>query len=152
MSVTKVKNSCPILLWSWIDSLTLKTCQVVWLAICVRELISIYLKLVKIYVDNVSTVELVKNLAFHSWSKHMKIRYHYMWKCVENREIEVVHILTKNNEQTFSWNLLQGLNLKTFRLLLNWRMWLSTIKIKDVNIGVNHTAQLSKSTEKRDNQ
>jgi len=33
---------------------------------------------IKIYVDNVSAINLAKNLVFHQRSKHIDIRYHYL--------------------------------------------------------------------------
>jgi len=33
---------------------------------------------IKIYVDNISAINLVENLVFHQRSKHIDIRYHFL--------------------------------------------------------------------------
>lgn len=35
------------------------------------------------FVDNRSTIQLMKNLVFHGRSKHMNIRYYFIRECVE---------------------------------------------------------------------
>ena len=73
-------------------SLTLAAYQRVWLADLIAELTGRCVKPVRIFVDNKSLIDLAKNLVFHSRSKHIKIRYHYVRTCVQSRDIEVIHI------------------------------------------------------------
>ena len=58
----------------------------------------------KIFVDNKSTLALVKNLVFHDQSKHINTRYHFIWECIARKEVhlefveshdQVADILTK---------------------------------------------------------
>ena len=50
------------------------------------------MKPVRIFVDNKSAIDLAKNPVFHSRSKHIKIRYHYVRTCVQSGDVEVIHI------------------------------------------------------------
>ena len=50
------------------------------------------MKLVRIFVDNKSVIDLAKNPVFHSRSKHIKICYHYVRMCIQSGDVEVIHI------------------------------------------------------------
>ncbi|GKD75360.1 putative ribonuclease H-like domain-containing protein [Tanacetum coccineum] len=51
----------------------------------------------KIYIDNESTICIVKNLVFHSKTKHIEIRYHFIRDCYEKKMIRVIKIHTDYN-------------------------------------------------------
>ncbi|GJR96414.1 putative ribonuclease H-like domain-containing protein [Tanacetum coccineum] len=51
----------------------------------------------KIYIDNESTICIVKNLVFHSKTKHIEIRHHFIRDSYEKRLIEVLKINTDQN-------------------------------------------------------
>ncbi|GKC51832.1 putative ribonuclease H-like domain-containing protein, partial [Tanacetum coccineum] len=51
----------------------------------------------KIYIDNESTICIVKNLVFHSKTKHIKIRHHFIRDFYEKRLIQVIKIHTDHN-------------------------------------------------------
>nr|GEV50941.1 putative ribonuclease H-like domain-containing protein [Tanacetum cinerariifolium] len=48
----------------------------------------------KIYIDNESTIFIVKNPVFHSKTKHIEIRYHFIRDCYEKKLIQVIKIHT----------------------------------------------------------
>ena len=73
-------------------SLTLAAYQGLWLVDLIAELIGRCVKPVRIFVDNKSVIDLEKNPVFHSQSKHIKIRYHYVRMCVQSGDVEVIHI------------------------------------------------------------
>ncbi|GJX45368.1 putative ribonuclease H-like domain-containing protein [Tanacetum coccineum] len=52
---------------------------------------------IKIYIDNESTFCIVKNLVFHSKTKHIEIRHHYIRDSFEKKLIQVIKILTDYN-------------------------------------------------------
>ncbi|GJS35574.1 putative ribonuclease H-like domain-containing protein [Tanacetum coccineum] len=52
---------------------------------------------IKIYIDNESTICIVKNLVFHSKTKHIEIRHHFIRDSYEKRLIEVLKIHTDYN-------------------------------------------------------
>ncbi|GJT80814.1 putative ribonuclease H-like domain-containing protein [Tanacetum coccineum] len=51
----------------------------------------------KIYIDNESTICIVKNPVFHSKTKHIKIRHHFIRDSYEKRPIQVIKINTDHN-------------------------------------------------------
>ncbi|GJZ06348.1 hypothetical protein Tco_0540141, partial [Tanacetum coccineum] len=51
----------------------------------------------KIHIDNESTICVVKNPVYHSRTKHIEIRYHFIRDCYEKRLIDVLKIHTDSN-------------------------------------------------------
>ncbi|GJR73412.1 putative ribonuclease H-like domain-containing protein, partial [Tanacetum coccineum] len=51
----------------------------------------------KIYIDNESTICIVKNLVFYSKTKHIEIRHHFIRDSYEKRLIQVIKIHTDQN-------------------------------------------------------
>ncbi|GJV36453.1 putative ribonuclease H-like domain-containing protein [Tanacetum coccineum] len=51
----------------------------------------------KIFIDNESTICIVKNLVFHSKTKHIEIRHHFIKDSYEKRLIQVIKIHTDHN-------------------------------------------------------
>nr|GEU41206.1 putative ribonuclease H-like domain-containing protein [Tanacetum cinerariifolium] len=51
----------------------------------------------KIYIDNESTIHIVKNLVFHSKTKHIEIRHHFIKDSYEKKLIQVIKIHTDHN-------------------------------------------------------
>ncbi|GJR52996.1 putative ribonuclease H-like domain-containing protein [Tanacetum coccineum] len=51
----------------------------------------------KIFIDNESTICMVKNPVFHSKTKHIKIRHHFIRDSYEKRLIQVIKIHTDHN-------------------------------------------------------
>ncbi|GJX28735.1 hypothetical protein Tco_0236814 [Tanacetum coccineum] len=51
----------------------------------------------KIYIDNNSAICIVKNPVYHSKTKHIEIRHHFIRDCYEKKLINVDHIHTDDN-------------------------------------------------------
>ncbi|GJY10564.1 putative ribonuclease H-like domain-containing protein [Tanacetum coccineum] len=51
----------------------------------------------QIFIDNESTICIVKNLVFYSKTKHIKIRHHFIRDCYEKKLIQVIKIHTDHN-------------------------------------------------------
>ncbi|GKD39729.1 hypothetical protein Tco_1259936 [Tanacetum coccineum] len=51
----------------------------------------------QIFIDNESTICIVKNLVFHSKTKHIEIRHHFIRDCYEKKLIQVIKIHTDHN-------------------------------------------------------
>ncbi|GJW31391.1 putative ribonuclease H-like domain-containing protein [Tanacetum coccineum] len=51
----------------------------------------------KIYIDNESTICIVKNLVFHSKTKHIEIRHHFIRDSNEKKLIQMIKIHTNKN-------------------------------------------------------
>ena len=67
--------------------------QAIWLQDLFAEVIGTECERVVILVDNKSAIALTKNPVFHSRSKHIHRRYHFIRECVENGLVEVEHVL-----------------------------------------------------------
>ncbi|GJX80115.1 putative ribonuclease H-like domain-containing protein [Tanacetum coccineum] len=52
---------------------------------------------IKVFIDNESTICIVKNLVFHSKTKHIEIRHHFIRDCYEKKLIQVIKIHTDHN-------------------------------------------------------
>jgi hypothetical protein len=51
---------------------------------------------VELRVDNKSALALTKNLIFHEWSKHIRVRHHFIRGCLEEGSIKTGYINTKD--------------------------------------------------------
>lgn len=71
-------------------------CQAAWLRRLLGELLNKEEEMVKIYIDNQSAIQLIKNPVFHERNKHIDTRFHYIRRCVEDGKIAVEHIGTTN--------------------------------------------------------
>ncbi|GJR16390.1 hypothetical protein Tco_0799042 [Tanacetum coccineum] len=69
----------------------------------------------KIYIDNESTICIVKNLVFHSKTKHIEIRYHFIRDCYEKKLIQVIKIHIDYNVADL---LTKAFNVSRFNFLI----------------------------------
>ena len=69
--------------------------QEVWLARLMEELIRRDGDLPMLYVDNKAKISLIKNPVLHDRSKHIEIKFHYIWECADRGLIKIDFIRTK---------------------------------------------------------
>ncbi|GJT63113.1 putative ribonuclease H-like domain-containing protein [Tanacetum coccineum] len=69
----------------------------------------------EIHIDNESTICIVKNPVFHSKTKHIQIRHHFIRDCYEQRLINVVKVHTDDNVADL---LTKGFDLARFNFLV----------------------------------
>jgi hypothetical protein len=50
---------------------------------------------IPIYYDNTSIISISKNLVMHSKTKHIPIKYHFLWERVAEKNIKVEYVGTK---------------------------------------------------------
>jgi hypothetical protein len=79
---------------------TAATCQAVWLAQLLGDLLGVDAETPKIMMGNQSMIALSKNPVLHARSKHIKTRYHFIRECEVALESvgaadQLVDILTK---------------------------------------------------------
>ena len=48
-----------------------------------------------LYVDNKATISLIKNPILQDWSKHIEIRFYYIWECADQGFIKIDFIRTE---------------------------------------------------------
>ncbi|KIJ41161.1 hypothetical protein M422DRAFT_172542 [Sphaerobolus stellatus SS14] len=70
--------------------------EALWLRMFMRELGFEQDSPTPLYVDNQSAITLVKNSEFHSRTKHINVRYHFIRENVEDEQIELVYIPTED--------------------------------------------------------
>jgi dihydroorotase len=75
---------------------TATVCQAAWLRRLLGELLNQEEETVRLYVDNQSAIQLIKNPVFNERSKHIDTRFHYIRECIEDGKVVVEHIGTAN--------------------------------------------------------
>eukprot|EP00253_Pinus_taeda_P004327 PITA_04327 len=73
---------------------SMASCEAVWLRKLFSELFGHVLDTTMIFCDNQSGIRLSENLMFHDRSKHIDIRYHFIWDMVQLGAIRLQHIGT----------------------------------------------------------
>jgi hypothetical protein len=70
--------------------------QTLWLARLLGDLLGRDTGAVELMVDSQSTLALAKNPVFHEWSKHIRVRYHFIRDCLAEESIKARYISTKD--------------------------------------------------------
>ena len=66
-------------------------CQARWLKSILEEMGQVQEGPTKLFCDNKSTICLSKNPMFHSKSKHIKIKFHFIRELIKDKEVEVLY-------------------------------------------------------------
>jgi hypothetical protein len=69
---------------------------------------------IPIYCDNTSAISISKNPVMHSKTKHIPIKYHFLWEQVAEKNIRVEYVGTKEQVQTSLQNHFHGKPLNIF--------------------------------------
>ena len=86
-------------------AVTSAACQAIWLRRLLADFLQIQRGATEVFCDNKATIAMTKNPAFHSRTKHIDIRYHFIRKLVADEEVtlsycstdsQVADILTKS--------------------------------------------------------
>jgi hypothetical protein len=72
------------------------TCQAIWLAGLLGEILGSTTKPPLLKIDNKSVIDLIKNPVHHGRSKHIGIRYHFARECVAVDRIVVQFVRTND--------------------------------------------------------
>ncbi|MCO5575875.1 hypothetical protein L7F22_029680 [Adiantum nelumboides] len=70
--------------------------EAIWLGRLVADL-GIKVEIPELYYDSRSAIQLAKNPVFHSKTKHIDVRYHFIREVLENKQIQLMKIHTKDN-------------------------------------------------------
>jgi hypothetical protein len=78
------------------EYIVVATCctQVLWMIQTLADLEVKYVALIPIHFDNTSAINVSKNLVFHSKTKHIPIKYHFLREQVTNQVAQVQYIPT----------------------------------------------------------
>jgi hypothetical protein len=72
---------------------TAAACQAAWLRHLLDELLNQPEETVKLFIDNQSAIQLIRNLVFHERTKHIDTRFHFIRECVEDGKVAIEHML-----------------------------------------------------------
>ena len=61
------------------------------------EDLGISLELPTLHCDSQSAIMLAKNLVFHAKTKHIDVKYHFIWDVLEDKHMELVKVHTDDN-------------------------------------------------------
>ncbi|GJU59535.1 hypothetical protein Tco_1237301, partial [Tanacetum coccineum] len=92
----------------------------------------------KIYIDNESTICIVKNQVYHSKTKHIAIRHHFIRDAYEKKLILVADLITKAFDVSRALDGTEALLLP--KLFILWLAKVSTDSAKLVPLGKDSTA------------
>jgi hypothetical protein len=95
---------------------SLCTCQGVWLCNLLNEINNIKCESVILKVDNLSAINLAKNLIAHGRSKHIEMRFHYLREQVDKGILKLEHCRT---EVQVADLLTKGVTVEVFKRLKN---------------------------------
>ncbi|MCO5603279.1 hypothetical protein L7F22_057428 [Adiantum nelumboides] len=70
--------------------------EAIWLGRLVANL-EIKVEMPELYCDSQSDVRLAKNPTFHLKTKHIDMKYHFIRKVLEDKQIQLIKVHTKDN-------------------------------------------------------
>jgi len=71
-----------------------------------------------IYCDNISIILLANNLVYHARTKHIEVHYHFIREKVLAKEIDLIHVSTKDQVAEIFTKALGTDKLKKFQKML----------------------------------
>jgi len=74
---------------------------------------------VVIYCDNISSILLANDPVYHARTKHIEVHYHFIREKVLAKEIDLIHVSTKNQVVDIFIKALNINKLKRFRKMLS---------------------------------
>jgi hypothetical protein len=94
---------------------TIVACEVVWLQKLLSDLGQSVDVLIVIYCDSISSILLANNPVYHARTKHIEVHYHFIREKVLAREINLIHVSTKDQVVDIFIKALGTDKLKRFR-------------------------------------
>jgi len=98
-------------------SVTITACEVIWLQKLLSDLGQSVNAPIVIYCDNMSTI-LIANPVYHARTKHIEVHYHFIRKKVLAKEIDLIHVNTKDQVANIFTKAFSTYKLKKFRKML----------------------------------
>ena len=122
-------------------------CQDIWLKIILKELCFKQPEPTPIYFDSNSTIKLSNNLVLHGRSKHIDVKYHFLWGLTKDGMIDLIYYKSEVQVTDMCTKSLKSLTFQKLRkllvvctldnriyvrvlrglLLLNWLLWQKTL-------------------------
>ncbi len=92
---------------------------------------------VVIYCDNINSILLTNNLVYHARTKHIEVHYHFIREKVLVKEIDLIHVSTKDQVANIFTKALGINKLKKFRKMLS---------VLEVDLNLRGSVENSSST------
>ena len=92
--------------------------EAIWLQGLLDEL-GIEQDLLKINCDSISAIYFVKNQVYHARMKHIDIRFHFIWEILDDDDIELQKIHTKENPTDMLTKVVSGVKFTHCKELLH---------------------------------
>jgi len=93
-------------------SVTITTCEVIWLQKLFSNLGQLVDVLVVIYCDNINSIVLANNLVYHARLKHIEVHYHFIREKILARKFNFIHVSIENQVAD---NFTKALNIDKLR-------------------------------------
>jgi hypothetical protein len=93
-------------------------CEVVWLQKLLSDLEQSVDAPIVIYCDNINNILFANNLVYHVRTKHIKVHYHFIREKVLAKEIDLIHVSTKDQVVDIFTKALSTDKLRKFRKCL----------------------------------
>ncbi len=94
-------------------------CEIVWLQKLLSDLGQSVDAPIVIYCDNISSILLVNNPVYHARTKHIEVHYHFIREEVLAKEIDLIHVSTKDQVVDIFTKALSTYELRKFRKMLS---------------------------------
>lgn len=118
MGISKIEVCGTLFLRSRVYGTTKAACQGILWRRLIGEITGQKVPPIALLVDNKSSLDLMKNPVFHGRSKHIDIRFHFIRECVENGEITVTYVWSKEQKADIFTKPLGRLKFEEMRSLL----------------------------------
>jgi len=112
-------------------------CEVVWLQKLLSDLGQSVDAPIVIYCDNISSILLANNLVYHVRTKHIEVHYHFIREKVLAKEIDLIHVNTKDQVVDIFTKALGTDKLRKFRKMLG---------VLEVDLSLRGSVENSSST------
>jgi hypothetical protein len=112
-------------------------CEVVWLQKLLLNLGQSVDAPIVIYCDNISSILLANNPVYHARTKHIEVHYHFIKENVLAKEIDLIHVSTKDQVANIFTKALGTDKLKKFRQMLG---------VLEVDLSLRGSVENSSST------
>jgi len=93
-------------------------CEVIWLQKLLSDLGQLVDAPIVIYCDNISSILLANNPIYHARTKHIEVYYHFIRKKVLAKQINLIHVNTKDQVVDIFTKALGTNKLRKFRKML----------------------------------
>ena len=90
--------------------------EAIWLQGLIHDL-GIVQDYLQVHCDSVTSIYLATNQVYHARTKHIDVKYHFVWDILEDGDIEVKKIHTNDNSTDMLTKVLPGVKFNHYKNL-----------------------------------